>query len=225
MKVIVFGATGMIGQGVLAECLADPAVERVLVVGRSACGVTHEKLTELLHEDFFDYSAIEDRLRGYDACFFCLGVSSAGMSQEQYRRLTYDLTMRAAETLARIQPSMTFSYVSGAGTDSSEKGRSMWARVKGKTENDLSKLPFAAAFMFRPGYVQPAAGVRSKTKLYRVVYAIMGPLYPVWRTLFPGIVTTTTNVGRAMIAAAARGYDKRVLEVRDINALAAPVSG
>ncbi|MCC7540048.1 MAG: epimerase [Deltaproteobacteria bacterium] len=210
----------MIGQGVLNECLRDPRVEEILVVGRSACGVEHEKLREVLCSDFFDYRAIEERLAGYDACFFCLGVSSAGMSEAEYRRLTYDLTMRAAETLVRVSPEMTFCYVSGAGTDGTEKGRSMWARVKGKTENDLLALPFAASFMFRPGYVQPGPGVRSKTALYRIAYGALGPLYPVWRRLLPGIVTTSANVGRAMIAAASGGYEKRILEVRDINALA-----
>ncbi|MBZ0119297.1 MAG: epimerase [Sandaracinaceae bacterium] len=252
MRAILFGATGMIGQGVLQECIESPDVEAILIVGRSpsgaqrapgasergaaakaagrAGGAEHRaelgagehspKVKELIHQDFFDYTAIEAELDGYDACFFCLGVSSAGMGEEQYRKLTYDLTMRAAETLARIRPAMTFCYVSGAGTDSSEKGRSMWARVKGKTENDLLKLPFARAFMFRPGYVQPGKGVRSKTGLYQFFYTLLGPLYPLWRVLAPGLVTTTANVGRAMIRAARDGYDKRVLEVRDINALA-----
>ncbi len=221
MKVILFGATGMIGQGVLRECLDDPEVTVILSVVRRASGVESAKLRELVHDDFFDYSSIEDRLRGYDACFFCLGVSSAGMSEADYRRMTYDLTMAAGETLARVSPDMTFCYVSGAGTDGSEQGRSMWARVKGKTENDLLKLPFRAAFMMRPGYVQPGKGVRSKTGLYQFFYTILGPLYPFWKVLFPGFVTTTANVGRAMIRAAREGHQRSVLEVRDINALAA----
>lgn len=221
MKVILFGASGMIGQGVLRECVDDARVAEVLAIVRRPIDVDDAKVRELVHDDFFDYSAIEDRLRGYDACFFCLGVSSAGMSEDEYRRLTYDLTMAAAEVLLRASPEIVLCYVSGAGTDSTEKGRSMWARVKGKTENDLLKLPFRAAFMVRPGYVQPGKGVRSKTGLYQLFYTILGPLYPVWKALFPGIVTTTANVGRAMIRAAREGYERRVLEVRDINALAA----
>ncbi len=220
MRAILFGATGMIGQGVLRECLADPEVREVLSVVRRPSGVADPKLRELVHADFFDYAPIEDRLTGYDACFFCLGVSSAGMKEPEYRRMTYDLTMAAAETLARLNPSMTFCYVSGAGTDATEEGRSMWARVKGKTENDLAKLPFAATYMMRPGYVQPGPGVRSKTALYRTFYTLLGPLYPLWRALLPGVVTTTANVGRAMIRVAQGGYERRVLEVRDINALA-----
>jgi uncharacterized protein YbjT (DUF2867 family) len=221
MKVILFGASGMIGQGVLRECIDDAGVTEILAIVRRPIGIDDAKVRELVHDDFFDYSAIEDRLRGYDACFFCLGVSSAGMSEDEYRRLTYDLTMSAAEALLRASPDIAFCYVSGAGTDSTEKGRSMWARVKGKTENDLLSLPFRAAFMVRPGYVQPGRGVRSKTGLYQFFYTILGPLYPVWKALFPGIVTTTANVGRAMIRAAREGYERRVLEVRDINALAA----
>lgn len=220
MRAILFGATGMIGQGVLRECLADPEVREILSVVRRPSGVADPKLRELVHADFFDYAPIEDRLTGYDACFFCLGVSSAGMKESEYRRMTYDLTMAAAEALARLNPSMTFCYVSGAGTDATEKGRSMWARVKGKTENDLAKLPFAATYMMRPGYVQPGPGVRSKTALYRTFYTLLGPLYPLWRALLPGVVTTTANVGRAMIRVAQGGYERPVLEVRDINALA-----
>lgn len=220
MRAILFGATGMIGQGVLRECLADPEVREILSVVRRPSGVADPKLRELVHDDFFDYAPIEDRLTGYDACFFCLGVSSAGMKESEYRRMTYDLTMAAAEALARLNPSMTFCYVSGAGTDATEKGRSMWARVKGKTENDLAKLPFAATYMMRPGYVQPGPGVRSKTALYRTFYTLLGPLYPLWRALLPGVVTTTANVGRAMIRVAQGGYERPVLEVRDINALA-----
>ena len=163
MKVILFGATGMVGQGVLRECLLDPGVERVLAVGRSPTGQQHAKLRELLHEHFLDFSNVEAELTGYDACFFCLGVSSVGMDAERYRHLTYDITLAAASTLAKLNPGMTFIYVTGRGTDSTEQGRLMWARVKGKTENDLLKLPFKAAYMFRPAGIQPLHGVRSKT--------------------------------------------------------------
>ena len=219
MKVLIFGATGMVGQGVLHECLSAVGVESVLVVGRSSIGLQHPKLREIIHTDPFDYSTIEGDLRGYDSCFFCLGVSSAGMSEEQYHRLTYELTLTAAQSLARLNPGMTFCYVSGTGTDSTERGRSMWARVKGKTENALLRLPFKAAFMFRPGYIQPVNGVRSKTTLYRILYAILGPLYPLWKLLFPSYVTTTEQVGKAMIRVTERGYPRPHLENRDINAL------
>jgi uncharacterized protein YbjT (DUF2867 family) len=217
MKVILFGATGMVGQGVLRECLLDPGVEAVLSIGRSATGQTHDKLREVVHADLRDLSSIEGELGGYDACFFCLGVSSAGMSEAEYRRVTFDLTLAVARTLARLAPRMTFVYVSGAGTDA--KSRSMWARVKGETENALLELPFAAAYMFRPGFIQPMHGIRSRTRLYRGLYAVMAPLYPVWKALFPGMVTTTERVGRAMLAVARGGAPTRVLETRDINAL------
>jgi uncharacterized protein YbjT (DUF2867 family) len=163
MKVIIFGASGMVGQGVLRECLVDPGVERVLSIARGPCGIQDPKLQEILHDDFFHYSAIESELTGYDSCFFCLGVSSIGMDAERYRHLTYDLTMAAATTLAKLNPGMVFTYVTGRGTDSTEQGPRMWARVKGKTENDLLKLPFKAAYMFRPNGIQPLHGVRSKT--------------------------------------------------------------
>jgi uncharacterized protein YbjT (DUF2867 family) len=221
MNVIVFGATGMVGQGVLLECLDDASISSVLAVGRRPCGLTHPKLHDIVHHDFLDYSTIEDGLRGYDACFFCLGVSAAGMSEQDYHRLTFEVTLRAAETLVRLNPTMTFCYVSGTGTDSSERGRSMWARVKGKTENHLMRLPFKATYMFRPGYIQPLRGVRSGTRLYRAVYAVLGPLYPVLKTLAPNSVTTTVQVGRAMIRVARHGFSRQLLESRDINALAA----
>jgi uncharacterized protein YbjT (DUF2867 family) len=217
MKVILFGATGMVGQGVLRECLLDHEVENVLTVGRSATGQQHGKLQEIVHKDFWDFSATEEKLSGYDACFFCLGVSSAGMSEQEYERLTFDITMAAAQTLVKRNPDMTFIYVSGAGTDSSEKGRSMWARVKGKTENALLKLPFKAAYMFRPAYIQPLHGIKSKTKLVNALYAVMGPMYPVWKALLPKYVTTTEQLGRAMIKVARQGAAKRVLTSEDIN--------
>ena len=220
MRAILFGATGMVGSGVLKECLDDPRVEKVLVLGRGTCGVHHEKLEEILHGDFFDYSGIEERLRGYDAGFFCLGVSAAGMSEEKYHRLTYDLTMAAAETLARLNPDMTFCYVSGAGTDSTEKGRSMWARVKGKTENALLRLPFEAAYMFRPGYIQPMKGVRSKTRLYQTVYNVVGPFYPLLKRVFPNSLTTSRTLGRAMIQVVLEKPEAKILAPKDINGLA-----
>jgi uncharacterized protein YbjT (DUF2867 family) len=216
MKVVLFGATGMVGQGVLRECLRDPEVERVLVIGRRSIGNQNEKIREIVHRDFLDFSTIEDQLSGYDACFFCLGVSSVGMTEQDYTRVTYDLTMAAAEVLAKKNPGMTFIYVSGAGTDSSEKGSLMWARVKGKTENTLLKLPFKL-YAFRPGYVQPLDGIKSKTKLYQALYSVAGSLYPLLRAIFPKYVTTTEQVGRAMLCVAKRGAPKRLLENEDIN--------
>jgi uncharacterized protein YbjT (DUF2867 family) len=207
----------MVGQGVLRECLLDPEVDTVLAIGRSASAQQHEKLNEIVHNDPSDLSAIEGRLAGYDACFFCLGVSAVGMTEDAYRRVTYDLTISVARTLARLNPAMTFIYVSGSGTDSTERGRLMWARVKGKTENALLQMPFKAAYMFRPGYIQPLHGIRTKTKWYGAVYAMMGPLYPLWKVLFPKYVTTTECLGRAMLKVAKRGAPKSVLENQDIN--------
>jgi uncharacterized protein YbjT (DUF2867 family) len=219
MRVVLFGATGMVGQGVLRECLLDPDVESVLSVGRTATGQPHAKLRELEHRDFLDFSPIKNELAGFDACFFCLGVSSAGMKEDAYRRITYDFTMAAARTLARLNPNMTFVYVSGMGTDSSERGRTMWAKVKGKTENELLGLPFKAAYMFRPGLIVPLHGIKSKTRLYRAFYAAMGPLLPLLNAAFPKYVTTTEQVGRAMIKVARQGATKSVLENSDINAV------
>jgi uncharacterized protein YbjT (DUF2867 family) len=220
MKVILFGATGMVGSGVLKECLADARVLSVLVVGRSTCGMTHPKVHEIIRADFFDYADIKADLAGYDACLFCLGVSAARLNEKQYHRLTYELTVATAKAIVALNPTLTFCYVSGAGTDSTERGRFMWARVKGKTENHLLRLPFKAAFMFRPGFIQPLKGVRSKTKLYQAIYTLVGPLYPLLRRLAPKYVTTTENVGRAMIRVAASGYSKRIIESHDINELA-----
>jgi uncharacterized protein YbjT (DUF2867 family) len=219
VKVILFGATGMVGQGVLRECLLDSGVEQVLAIGRSATGQQHAKLQELVQADLFDLSSIEGRLAGFDACFFCLGVSAAEMSEQDYRRITYELTMSVAKTMAKLNPAMTFIYVSGAGTDSAERSRMMWARVKGKTENDLLKMPFRAAYMFRPGYIQPLHGMRTKTKWYGALYAVMGPLYPIWKRLLPNYVTTTECLGRAMLNVARHGAPKRFLENQDINGL------
>jgi uncharacterized protein YbjT (DUF2867 family) len=219
MKVILFGATGMVGQGVLRECLIDPGVESVLAIGRSPTGQQHPKLREIVHDDFFDFSAIESQLVGYDACFFCLGVSSVGMDEERYRRLTYDLTMAAATTLAKLTPGMVFTYVTGRGTDSTGLGRLMWARVKGKTENDLLKLPFKAAYMFRPAGIQPLHGVRSKTPWVQAIYAVTAPLLSLLNRTSPQYMTTTEQVGRAMIKVARDGYPKPVLESEDINGI------
>jgi len=221
MKVILFGATGMVGQGVLRECLLDPRVTAVLSIGRSPVGQTHQKLTELVHKDLYDLSAIEGQLTGYDACFFCLGISSAGMNEADYTHITYDLTMVAANALVKLNPEMTFIYVSGAGTDSTEKGRSMWARVKGRTENAIMALPFKRSVMFRPGIIQPKNGIRSKTALYRAAYVVATPLFPVLGLLAPKFVTDTERVGKAMIKVAAEGSSERLLENKDINALAA----
>jgi uncharacterized protein YbjT (DUF2867 family) len=219
MKVILFGATGMVGQGVARQCLLHPRVETVLAIGRSATGQQHGKLRELMPYDFFDFSAMESELTGFDACFFCLGVSSVGMTEIRYRRITYDLTLAAAETLVKLNPGMTFVYVSGAGTDSTERGRILWARVKGKTENALLRLPFKAAYMFRPGVIVPLDGVRSKTKIYRMGYTLAGPLLRWMYPRFPQYVTTTQQVGHAMIRVAQVGFPKSVLESADINQL------
>lgn len=220
MKVILFGATGMVGQGVLRECLLDPDVEKVLSIGRTETGRKDEKLREIVRGDLGDLSPIAGELSGYDACFFCLGVSSAGMSETDYRKLTYDLTVDAARLLVERNPQMTFIYVSGTGTDSSERGSVMWARVKGATENALLKLPFKAAYMFRPGVIEPLHGATSRTRLYRIGYVALAPIFPLARALFPNSVTTTERVGRAMLNATKRGAPKALLENRDINDLA-----
>jgi len=219
MKVILFGATGMVGQGVLRECLLDGGVESVLAVGRSPTGQRHPKLREVLHDNFMDYSAIESQLTGYDACFFCLGVSSLGMSEQRYRHLTYDITLAAATTLARLNPQMVFVYVSGQGTDSTEQGRLMWARVKGKTENDLLRLPFKAACMFRPAAIQPLHGIRSKTAWVQAIYVLTAPLLSLLYRVAPKYMTTTEQIGRAMIKVAKDGSPRPVLENEDINRL------
>ena len=208
----------MIGQGVLRELLLDPNVDRVLVVGRRATGVSNPKLIETLHSDFYDFSAIEKDLAGYDACFFCLGVTSLRKTELEYRLLTYNLTLAAATTLARLNPDMAFLYVSGTGTDSTEKGRVMWARVKGATENALLRL-FPKAVMIRPGYIQPMHGVKSPSKVTRRAYAVIGVAYPLLRALFPKSVTNTEELARAMIRAARGEAPKRILEPADLIAL------
>ena len=218
MKVVVFGATGMIGQGVVRECLLDARVTEVLTVGRKATGRDHEKLREIVPDDLSDLSNVEDQFTGVKACFFCLGVSSVGMSEADYRRVTYDLTTSAATTLARLNPGMTFVYVSGAGTDAN--GRSMWSRVKGKAENDVLAMDLDA-YMFRPGYIQPSHGEKSRTRLYAALYVVGRRLYPILRRLAPNAVTNTENIARAMINLTENGTQKRILDPQDINAAAA----
>jgi len=225
MKVILFGASGMVGQGALRELLQDPDVETVLAIGRSPSGQRDPKLKELLQEDVADLRMLEGELKDYGACLFCLGVSAVGMSEPDYKRVTYDLTLKIAQTLERLNPKMTFVYVSGGGTDSTERGSVMWARVKGATENALLSMPFERAYMLRPGFIRPLHGVVSKTRWYRVLYAAVGPVYPALKRLFPGQVTTTEELGRAMLQLLKRGASERVLENRDIAALAGAASG
>ena len=212
INAIITGATGMVGEGVLFECLLHPDVETVLVINRRSCGVTHPKLSEIIHENFADLSPIENQLKGCNACFFCLGVTSINKKEPEYYALTYTLTMNIAQILAGVNHDMTFCYISGAGTDSTEKGKSMWARVKGKTENDLMKLPFKKVYAFRPGFLQPSKGLKNVHKYY----AGFRFLYPVLRSIFPKYVSTLKELGLAMINAATKGYDKPILEVRDI---------
>jgi uncharacterized protein YbjT (DUF2867 family) len=216
IKVIITGATGMVGEGVLQESLIHPDVEKVLVINRKPCGVTHPKLTEILHSDFHDLSPVSEQLKGYNACFFCLGVSSVGMKEDKYFSLTYTLTMHMAKILSEHNPDMTFTYVSGAGTDSSEKGRISWARVKGKTENDLMKLPFRRVYAFRPGFLQPSKELKNVHRYY----SFFGLIYPIMRFLIPKYVSTLKELGLAMINYVLKGYEKPVLEVKDIVELA-----
>ena len=220
MNILLFGATGMIGQGVLRECLLDPNVQLVATIGRTAAGQQNSKLREIVHPDLSNYAPIEEKLTGFDACFFCLGVGSAGMTEKDYEHITYGFTIAAAETLSRLNPKMVFIYVSGAGTDSSEKGRMMWARVKGKTENVLLRLPFAAAYMFRPGFIEPANGEISRNKLYRALFVIAKPLLPLLRAVFPSQILTTHQIARAMLNLVTQPYPKHILEIKDIRAAA-----
>jgi uncharacterized protein YbjT (DUF2867 family) len=217
MRVLIFGATGMVGQSVLRECLLDERVTAVLTVGRSATGRRHPKLREVAAPDLFDLTAVD--LSGHDACFFCLGVSSAGMREAEYRRITLDLTVSVAQRLATVNPSMMFVYVSGAGTDSTERGRTMWARVKGATENAVLAMPFQG-YAMRPAFIQPMHGVRSRTFWYRAMYVISRPLYPLMFRFAPRFATSSERLGRAMIQLALAGSPKRVLESTDINDLA-----
>lgn len=216
IRAIITGVTGMVGEGVLHECLQHADVERVLVVGRKPSGVTHPKISEIVHADLYDLTPVEDRLSGYNACFFCLGTTSVGKSEAEYYAVTYTLTLHVAGILSRHNPDMTFCYISGAGTDSSENGRLMWARIKGKTENDLMQLPFKRVYNFRPGYIQPTKGLRNTLSFYRYI----AWLYPVFKLLFPKHVSTLRELAMAMINAALTGYEKAVLEVPDILKLA-----
>jgi len=219
MKIIFFGATGMIGQGALRECLADPSVEIVLAVGRSPLAQDHPKLQMLVVSDLYNVAAYENQMAGYDLCFFSLGSSSVGRKEPEYRRINFDLPVAAAQALARINPQMTFIYISGAGTDSTEKGRSMWARVKGQTENAILRLPFKAAYMFRIGAVLPMHGVKSKTAWYNTLYTIGAPLFFLLRKLFPRHILSTEQLGHAVLAAARHGAPKSILESPDIYRL------
>lgn len=213
IRAIITGATGMVGEGVLHECLQSPEVETVLVIGRRTCSVKHEKMNEIILEDLFELAQIHDQLKGYNACYFCAGTSSVRKSEEEYTRITYDLTINFARTLVELNPDMTFCYVSGTGTDSSEKGRIMWARVKGKTENDLMKLPFKSVYNFRPGYIQPTQGMINTYKIYKV----FTPLYPILKTLFSKYVVSLEDIGRSMIRVTNSGYEKKILECNDIR--------
>lgn len=215
IRAIITGATGMVGEGVLHECLLSDQVEQVLVINRKPCGVSDTKLKEIIHADFFDLSAIEDELTGYNACFFCLGISSVGVSKEDYFKMTYTLTMHMAQTLSRLNNDMAFCYVSGAGTDSSEKGSSAWARVKGKTENDLMKLPFKKVYAFRPGFIKPTKGLKNTLKFYSYI----GWLFPIGRALYPAGFCTLKELGRAMIQLAVSGYAKTIIDGKDIISL------
>jgi len=212
LRAIITGSTGMVGEGVLHACLQHADVERILVINRKPCGYSHPKLEEIIHGDFMNMSLIEERLKGYDACFFCAGVSSIGMDEKEFYKPTYLLTMHVAETLSRVQPDMVFCYVSGSGTDSTEKGKLMWARVKGKTENDLMKLPFKKAYMFRPGYMQPTPGMKYTLKYYKWV----SWMYPFLRLVFPSVVSSLQELGLAMIHAAAGTEEKQIVEVKDM---------
>jgi len=219
MNVLILGASGMVGQGVLRECLLDADVTRVVTLGRTPTRQVHPKLHEIVHGNLLDLSAVEDQLRGFDACFYCLGASAARLSEAEYSRINYEMTLSVAETLVRLNSAMTFVYVSGTGTDSSERGRVMWARVKGRTENALLRLPFKGAYMLRPGLIIPMHGVRSKTRLYRVFYTVMMPLLPALKALFPRAIITTEQLGRLMLRLARSGYSKRVLETVDLATL------
>lgn len=220
MKIVLFGATGMIGAGALIECLEDPEVEEVLAVVRRPTGRTHKKLVELVHEDFLDYSSVEDELTGYDACLYCLGISAGGMSEDKYRRITYDFTVAAGETLVRLNPQMRMCFISGAGTN--EGSRQMWARVKAEAENAMLALPWKSAHMFRPAGIEPRKGVKSGVKSYRIMYALIGWALPLLRKLMPSMVTTTEILGRALIRVGRDGHAEPILEGLDINEVGEP---
>ena len=216
MNVLILGATGMVGQGALRECLLDDGITRVVTLGRAATGQSHPKLREIVHADLFHLAPVEEQLRGLDACFYCLGVSAAGLSEAEYSRVNYEMTLAVAKTLVRVSPGLTFEYVSGTGTDSTERGRVMWARVKGRTENALLRLPFRSAYMLRPGVIVPKHGAKSRTRLYRVFYTMLGPVLPWLQKRFPRAIIDTEQLGRAMIRVARAGYPKQILEMADL---------
>ena len=213
VRTVITGVTGMVGEGVMHECLLSPEVEQVLVINRRPCGVQHPKLKEIIHKDFFDFSSIEDQLVGYNAAFMCLGITSVGIKEEEYHKITYDITLSLAKTLVKKNPDMVICYVSGAGTKQEEGVNTMWIRVKGKTERDMQKLPCKAAYMFRPGYIQPTKGLKNTYTFYRII----APLYPLWKLLLGKFACTLKEIGLAMITCASKGYEKNILEVRDIE--------
>jgi uncharacterized protein YbjT (DUF2867 family) len=217
MKVLIFGATGMVGRAALLQCLRDPDVEQVVTIGRTAIAAREQKLCEIVHQDMLNYAGMEDSLSGFDACFYCLGVASSGMKEADYERVTFGFALAAAEMLSRVNPEMTFVFVSGSGADSTEKGRVMWARVKGRTENALLRLPLNA-YIFRPGFIEPMDGVESKTSSYRALYRVAKPLFPILRWTLPNQVLSTRDIGQAMLNVVRRGYKKRILETGDIRA-------
>ncbi|MCY1720648.1 epimerase [Prolixibacteraceae bacterium Z1-6] len=219
MKVIITGATGMVGKGVLLESLDHQSVTEVLVIGRNSVELKHPKLKEIIHSDFSSFSTVKDRLTGYDACFYCMGISSAGVKEEEFKHVTYDFTLALAKLLVKINPQMTFNYVLGEGTDSTEKGRVIWARVKGKTENDILKLGFKQAFMFRPGAIIPLRDIKSRTKLYQFIYDYFMWLIKFFKFISPNSVVNTTQLGLAMINTVLRGYSDKIVKPKDIIAL------
>ncbi|MEM7104123.1 MAG: epimerase [Bacteroidota bacterium] len=217
INAIITGSTGMVGKGVLLECIEREDVDKVLVINRSSAGINNKKLTEILHDDFYDLSSIQDQLKGFNACFFCLGVTSAGMDKAKYEKITYDMTIYFAETLLALNPDMVFFYVSGSGTSTNGKSRMHWANVKGRTENKILEMGFKDAYMFRPGFIQPMKGIKSKTGWYQAIYNVLSPMYPFLRRIFPSSITNTITLGQAMINIAQNGYSKKHLENGDIN--------
>lgn len=217
MNVLVLGATGMVGQGVLRECLLDSDVHHVATLGRRPTGQIHEKLEEIIHQDLFELAPVQQRLSGFDTCMYCLGVSAVGLTEAAYARVTHDLTIAIASTLISLNPEMTFIFVSGGGSDRSGQSRMMWARVKGRTENALLKYPFRAVYIFRPGAILPMHGIRSRTRLYNAIYTMLRPISPLVRRLAPDLLTTTEQLGRAMVAVARHGHATSILEMRDIR--------
>lgn len=216
VKLVITGVTGMVGEGVLHECLLSDEVSEILVINRKPCGISNPKLKEIIHKDFYNLSPVKEQLKGYDGCLFCLGTTSVGKGEAEFSKITYTLTMHFAQTLVEQNSNMTFCYISGAGTDSSEKGKTMWARVKGKTENDLSKLPFKAVYLFRPGMLRPTKGMKNTLSYYKYI----SWMYPLLRATFPRFVSTLAELGQAMLKAVTQGYEKNILEVKDIVALA-----